>query len=114
MNLLFPTSQESESLIFIYLHGIHDFYQYSSGQGVIVKQPLGYLPSLPAILPKTVLLFCCFGQARYYAPQPFQISRVGHPSPFSFYQGKPMDPDFLGQLADQKPFIFPEFPDIQG
>jgi hypothetical protein len=40
MNLLFPTTQESEDLISIYLHGIHDFYQYSSAQGAIVEQPL--------------------------------------------------------------------------
>jgi hypothetical protein len=38
--LLFLTTQESEDLISIYLHGIHHFYQYFSAQSVIVEQAL--------------------------------------------------------------------------
>jgi hypothetical protein len=53
MNPLFPTPQKGEDLISIYSHGIHDFYQQSSAQDVIIEQRLvgeiievGLLPSI--------------------------------------------------------------------
>jgi hypothetical protein len=53
MNLLFPAPQKSEDLISIYSYGIHDFYQQSSAQDVIIEQRLvgeiievGLLPSI--------------------------------------------------------------------